>query len=852
MVAAVLTLTVLCGIAAPETASASIWTRQVSGTTYVLYGAGFSDADHGWAVGTDGGVRATSDGGSTWGPQSSGVTVYLRDVFFTDSQNGYIVGTNGLILATQNGGVTWGSQSSGTTNSLYDVVFSDATHGWAVGLNGAIRATGNGGASWSAQSSGTTRALEAVFFLDAARGWVVGASGTIRATSNGGASWSAQTSGTTSRLYDVVFIDSAHGWAVGEGGTMLATSNGGATWVAQASGTSARLNAVAFSDPAHGWAVGAAGALIASSDGGVTWASDDSGVAGDLNDVLFTDPDHGWIVGDGGTILTTDMVPPVVGVDAPGTWQSTPVTVVVQATDSGSGVARTQYRLQGTADWTDAVGGVFVVPAPPDGSNDGAHLYECRALDNAGHASLTVPVTVRIDTARPTTSGTPLAPDGATAWSHEAQTVTLEWADSLSGVDATFYAVDGGGWQLYSGPFAVAGEGSHLVAYYSIDVAGNLEETRIGYVNIDSVPPVTSNDGLSADDGSGWRRGPVAVTLAAVDAASGTRAIICSVDGGPAHEYSGPFLIDGPGTHTVVYYATDFAGNSERARTGYVNIVSDLSAVLTVAHGTTTSPGVRWRNEPVTVTLIPQGGVGPWRTFWRVDGDAWRLYSGPFTLEQEGSHWVDYYSIDATGVQGVIDSSYVDIDRRGPDVGTSLVSRRWQRTSAVVQLLATDRLSGVAETRYSVDGLPFTAAGHAIVEARADHGADGRHTVRYYAVDRAGNESEIRNYTVRIDTTRPRLKVAPRRAVEVRNGIAWLRVRVTDNLASRCRLKACVTQFGRLVRPAIVRWRSCRSTSCFSVSLQGLRRQSFSIHVYAIDQAGNRESRSGLCLVRVR
>ena len=36
----------------------------------------------------------------------------------------------------------------------------------------------------------------------------------------------------------------------------------------------------------------------------------------------------------------------------------------------------------------------------------------------------------------------------------------------------------------------------------------------------------------------------------------------------------------------------------------------------------------------------------------------------------------------------------------------------------------------------------------------------------------------------------------PRRAVEVRNGFAWLRLRVTDNLASRCRLKACVTQFG--------------------------------------------------------
>ena len=55
----------------------------------------------------------------------------------------------------------------------------------------------------------------------------------------------------------------------------------------------------------------------------------------------------------------------------------------------GSGMAKTQYRLDSSSTWLDTTANQFTVPAPSDGSGDGAQLYDYRALDTAGNASAT-------------------------------------------------------------------------------------------------------------------------------------------------------------------------------------------------------------------------------------------------------------------------------------------------------------------------------------------------------------------------------------------------------------------------------------------------------------------------------
>ena len=69
----------------------------------------------------------------------------MISVSFTDANNGTAVGYNGTILRTTNGGTNWTSQSSGTTNCLNGVSFTDANNGTAVGGYGTILRTTNGG-----------------------------------------------------------------------------------------------------------------------------------------------------------------------------------------------------------------------------------------------------------------------------------------------------------------------------------------------------------------------------------------------------------------------------------------------------------------------------------------------------------------------------------------------------------------------------------------------------------------------------------------------------------------------------------------------------------------------------------
>lgn len=42
------------------------WTSQTSGTTQFLRDVGFSDENHGWAIGSSAAVVKTSNGGATW------------------------------------------------------------------------------------------------------------------------------------------------------------------------------------------------------------------------------------------------------------------------------------------------------------------------------------------------------------------------------------------------------------------------------------------------------------------------------------------------------------------------------------------------------------------------------------------------------------------------------------------------------------------------------------------------------------------------------------------------------------------------------------------------------------------
>ena len=124
-------------------------------------------------------TQSPPSGSSSRAAQAQASSLRLNAVSFADARRGWAVGANGAVLATTDGGRTWAAQESGTDSDLFDVQFFDAREGWAVGEGGAAIHTTDGGQTWQTEQTGTTHVLERLFFEGRARGWAVGFGGTI-------------------------------------------------------------------------------------------------------------------------------------------------------------------------------------------------------------------------------------------------------------------------------------------------------------------------------------------------------------------------------------------------------------------------------------------------------------------------------------------------------------------------------------------------------------------------------------------------------------------------------------------------------------------------------------------------
>ncbi|HJU53551.1 MAG TPA: YCF48-related protein, partial [Pyrinomonadaceae bacterium] len=143
--------------------------------------------------------------------------------FAADKKHGLAVGADGSILRTDDGGFDWEVQRSPVVTTLYGLYVKDRKRAVAVGARGVILTTNDGGGDWKLRASGTKDHLYAVTFsaADPERGWAVGTYGSAVATTDGGTTWSAMRTPVRTHLYGVAFANKTNGAAVGERGTLL-------------------------------------------------------------------------------------------------------------------------------------------------------------------------------------------------------------------------------------------------------------------------------------------------------------------------------------------------------------------------------------------------------------------------------------------------------------------------------------------------------------------------------------------------------------------------------------------------------------------------------------------------------
>lgn len=259
----------------------------------------FSDVNNGFAVGVS--ILKTTNSGNTWTEQVSGA--FLDGIYSIDSINAVAVGYNGKILKTTDGGLTWISLNSNTTEYLLEVYFTSKNIGFAIGYNGTILRTSDAGTNWSKINSETSNTLNNLFFSDIKNGWIAGSLGTILKTSDGGLTWDFQNSMTSNNLLGVTFLDSLDGFAVGlDYGNILKTTDGGVNWTENYSGFYSDFYDISFLDNYNGMIVAQNGNVLLTQDGGVSWNLQKTGTYNSLKRV--TKVGNNWIaVGNYGTIL---------------------------------------------------------------------------------------------------------------------------------------------------------------------------------------------------------------------------------------------------------------------------------------------------------------------------------------------------------------------------------------------------------------------------------------------------------------------------------------------------------------------------------------------------------------------
>ncbi len=290
----------------------------------------------GWAVGDEGVVWHTRDGGEAWERQPTAVRAALRSVQFLTPYIGWIAGREelpngggsvGVLLYTRDGGYKWQRVTLNALPGLNQVRFlADGKTGFLAGdctdqYPSGVFVTKDAGRSWQpvAGKRGTswltadfsdaqTGALggawdslavfrrDAVVLADDDRlrgqgravrgvqlagklGVAVGQGSLVLINDDVGQhDWALADLGLTTEVrsgwdFHGVALAGNHIWVVGRpGSVMLHSGNRGGSWEVVKTKQPLPLNGVFFADAKQGWAVGELGGILSTADGGKTWA----------------------------------------------------------------------------------------------------------------------------------------------------------------------------------------------------------------------------------------------------------------------------------------------------------------------------------------------------------------------------------------------------------------------------------------------------------------------------------------------------------------------------------------------------------------------------------------------------
>ncbi|TQM64565.1 hypothetical protein FBY41_0934 [Humibacillus xanthopallidus] len=434
------------------------------------------------------------------------------------------------------------------------------------------------------------------------------------------------------------------------------------------------------------------------------------------------------------TAPTTKVIDPIS--PATGWFVESGIPFAFDANDSGSGVSATYYTVDGGDAQT------YGMPFAQDLST-GTHHVTYWSVDLAGNAESVQGFDVNVDTVAPTIEGAAFPAPNEFGWINSDVDVTFTCDDVGSGLQT--------GVAGCAGDTTLTNDGAdQKVLGDAVDVAGNRSGTNVTGINIDKTKPTLV--GVPADpNGAGWYNGDVTVKWVGDDALSqldpATQPTDSKITGEGSNLGAGPVTIN------------DKAGNTS-APASVTSIKIDRTAPVVKGAATTQSNGLGWYKDAVSVDFTcsdPKLADG-------TDGSGVASCPTSKLLKSDGAN----QSVTSDGAKDLAGNTGagatvggINIDGTAPSTTSNnqcTSSNGWcTGSTADVVLSATDQagLSGVKEIHYVIDDGAEQVAPGATKTVSVPLTGTGAGTVKYWAVDNAGNVEALNSVALKWDSIAP-------------------------------------------------------------------------------------------------
>jgi hypothetical protein len=464
-----------------------------------------------------------------------------------------------------------------------------------------------------------------------------------------------------------------------------------------------------------------------------------------------------------------DNTKPSTSDNAPAGWQASGVTVTLSASDSGSGVANTQYSVDG---------GGYASGSSVSISSDGIHTISYFSTDVVGNIESPKTATVMIDTTPPDPGandpgnylrGTVTLSANPDAGTGGAQVTEVEFQRSPAGANTwTQIGLDNTGPGPYTAGWVTtpADDGSWDLRFIVRDETGRETTVDMPSKIVDNTAPTgsigsplagstvsgTVNIGVTASDAN-----PIASVEFFVRGSS------IGTSSAPPFQRSWNSASGPDGSAGISAVITDMAGNSTSTGTVGVSVDNFAPAISLSSPGSTirgtVTLGASADSDVTQVTFERRTGGGGWSNVGVDTGAPW---SADFdTTGLNGSYELRAIAVDAGANSSISNTVTTLVDNTNP---TGLLTRPNDGANVggnvALEATASDSGSGVGSVTWEARPAGGSFSGvasdsSAPYAASWNAGATGTYELRLVVADVAGNTFTTNPITIDVDATPP-------------------------------------------------------------------------------------------------